>query len=161
MQKDLWYNIPMAKQKKSKGRVVDFNKALEEKQKKQQAEKAERADKEPVEISDRTEASVKRKKKQHHRRLGLYALVIIVLLAVVGLLAHNAIQLKVEESQLKSKINELEKKKAELKEEKKAVSDPDYIEQQARKQLKMIKPGEILYILPEETDQKTEGNADD
>lgn len=161
MQKDLWYNIRVAKQKKSKGRVVDFNKALEEKERKKQAEKAKRSENEPVEISDRSEASVKRKKKQHHRRLGLYALVIIILLVAAGLLAHNIIELKVEESKLQSQINQLEKKKEELKEEKKAVTDPDYVEQQARKQLKMIKPGEILYILPNQEETKTEEGGND
>ena len=38
--------------------------------------------------------------------------------------------------------------------EKKEVIDPDYIEDQARKQLKMVKPGEILYILPDEDEKK-------
>ena len=41
-----------------------------------------------------------------------------------------------------------------MKKEKKEVIDPDYIEDQARKQLKMVKPGEILYILPDEDEKK-------
>ena len=41
-----------------------------------------------------------------------------------------------------------------LTKEKKEVIDPGYIEDQARKQLKMVKPGEILYILPDEDEEK-------
>lgn len=78
-------------------------------------------------------------------------LVILVMLIIIGVLAHNVIALKMEESQLKAEITRLEKKKKALEEEKRAVTDQDYIEEQARKQLRMIKPGEILYVLPDET----------
>ena len=139
----------MAKQRKSKGRVVDFNKALEEREKKRQAEHEE-----PVEISEQSEASVKRKKRQHNRKLGIYMLVIVAMLVIVGVLAHNVIALKVEESELKSRITELEKQKKALQEEKQTGTDSDYIESQARKQLRMIKPGEILYILPDEENEE-------
>ena len=59
-----------------------------------------------------------------------------------------------EQHELEAQKQELEQKKKELKKEKKEVIDPDYIEDQARKQLKMVKPGEILYILPDEDEKK-------
>ena len=48
-----------------------------------------------------------------------------------------------------------------LKEELKNVNDLDYIEEQARIQLRMIKPGEILYITDDDLkENKQEGNGD-
>lgn len=148
----------MAKQKKSKGRVVDFNKALEKKKKQQREEELKRRQaEEPVEISDVSESAVKRRKTKKRRRTGVYVLVIVLVLAVFGFLLHSVIGLKMQQHELEAKKIELEKKKKELKEEKKAVSDNDYIEEQARKQLKMIKPGEILYVLPDDEDTESGG----
>ena len=79
---------------------------------------------------------------------------IAVIIAIFGFLAHNIISLKMEQSKLEAKQQKLEEKKKELKEEKKAVNDPEYIEEQARQQLKMIKPGEILYMLPKDAKNK-------
>ena len=145
----------MAKQKKSKGRVVDFNKALEEKEKKKKAqEEKQRETEEPVEISEVSEASVRRRKQKNRRRRSIYILALVVFLAIFAYLAHNIITLKMEQHELEAQKQELEQKKKELKKEKKEVIDPDYIEDQARKQLKMVKPGEILYILPDEDEEK-------
>ena len=149
----------MAKQKKSKGRVVDFNKALEKKQKKKKEEEL-RHQEEQVEISEVSEYAVKRRKTKKRRRVGIYALVIVVILAIFGLLLHNVISLKMEQHELQAKKEQLEQKKKELQEEKKAVSDNDYIEEQARKQLKMIKPGEILYVLPDDDDKSNDPKKD-
>ena len=152
----------MAKQKKSKGRVVDFNKALEKKQKKRREEEL-RHQEEQIEISEVSESAVKRRKIKKRRRAGIYALVVVIVLAIFGLLLHNVISLKMEQHDLQAKKEQLEKKKKELQEEKKAVSDKDYIEEQARKQLKMIRPGEILYVLPDDgdTDKDKEQNSSD
>ena len=65
-----------------------------------------------------------------------------------------------EQHELQVKKEQLEQKKKELQEEKKAVSDNDYIEEQARKQLKMIKPGEILYVLPDDDDKSNDPKKD-
>ena len=88
------------------------------------------------------------------------ACIIVVILAIFGLLLHNVISLKMEQHELQVKKEQLEQKKKELQEEKKAVSDNDYIEEQARKQLKMIKPGEILYVLPDDDDKSNDPKKD-
>ena len=41
----------------------------------------------------------------------------------------------------------LKEKKKDLEKELKLVNEPEYIEEQARKQLKLVKPGEIIYII--------------
>lgn len=144
----------MAKQKKSKGRVVDFNKALEEKERKKREAERKQSGGDDVEISHVSEASVKRRKKKNRRRLGIYLLAIAIIAGIFGFLAHNIISLKMEQSKLEAKKEKLEEKKKELKEEKKAVNDSEYIEEQARQQLKMIKPGETLYLLPKDAKDK-------
>ena len=55
--------------------------------------------------------------------------------------------LHIEKSHLEKTQKELEQKKDDLTAELKNVNELDYIEEQARKQLKMIKPGEVLYVL--------------
>lgn len=54
----------------------------------------------------------------------------------------------------------LENEKKRLEEELENVNNPEYIEQQAREQLKMVKPGEVMYILPQEesSSEVEEGN---
>jgi cell division protein FtsB len=64
------------------------------------------------------------------------------------------ISLKMEERELLQQQRELEARKAELEEELTQVDETDYIEQQAREQLHMIKPGEILYLLPDHDDKE-------
>ena len=55
---------------------------------------------------------------------------------------------------------ELNDEKAALQEELKNVNDLDYIEEQARNQLKLIKPGEILYILENEGEDISDDNQE-
>jgi cell division protein FtsB len=67
---------------------------------------------------------------------------------------QNVVTLKMEERELLQQQRELEARKAELEEELTQVDETDYIEQQAREQLHMIKPGEILYLLPDHDDKE-------
>ena len=55
-----------------------------------------------------------------------------------------------ENSELKKQNTELTKQKKSLENELKNVNKPEYIEEQAKLQLKLIKPGETLFILGEE-----------
>ena len=115
---------------------------------------------EPVEISERTEASMRRRREQRRRRRLVYIVVIVVLLAITAWMARSVVELKMEQKELEAKQHELELKKEELKKKKKTMNDNDYIEEQARQQLKMIKPGEILYVVPDEEGaggQQTDG----
>ena len=116
---------------------------------------------EPVEISERTEASMRRRRRQRRRRRTVYIVVIVVLLAITAWMARSVVELKMEQKELEAKQQQLEQRKEELKEKKKKINDKDYIEEQARQQLKMIKPGEILYVVPDENGADTEGGAKD
>lgn len=84
--------------------------------------------------------------------------IVVVLIAVVGVSIKNVFDLRAEQDELRAKNKQLASEKASLKEELKNVNDYDYIEEQARIQLKLIRPGEILYVLD---DEGTETNGKD
>ncbi|MCR4710963.1 MAG: septum formation initiator family protein, partial [Clostridia bacterium] len=76
--------------------------------------------------------------------------VIAALIGVCGMSINNIADLHQERAELKAENEKLEAQKEDLEAELKNVNDLDYIEEQARKQLKMIKPGEVLFVLNEE-----------
>ena len=88
----------------------------------------------------------KKKKKLNMGRLVL-SLIVLFLLIGCALSIKKIVTLHIEKSHLEKTQKELEQKKDDLTAELKNVNELDYIEEQARKQLKMIKPGEVLYVL--------------
>lgn len=82
----------------------------------------------------------------------------IIALIVVAIYAYNVIAVELYQSQVEAENQALAKQRSKLEEELKNVSDPKYIEQQARTQLRMIFPGEILYVLPEKTEENNGNN---
>ena len=70
----------------------------------------------------------------------------------MGVSLYNVAKLHNEYKEIMEENKALEKEKVQLTEELNNVNDPEYIEQQARKQLKMVKPGEIMYILPQNSE---------
>lgn len=83
------------------------------------------------------------------RRRLLYCLFFVIVAAITGISAYNVIMLKIEKSAAASQLMSLEKEKMTLEEELKEVGSREYVERQAREQLKMVLPGEILYIIKE------------
>lgn len=108
----------------------------------------------------------KRRIKFNKGRL-ILAGIIIVLIAVIGVSVKNIFDLRAEQAELKKTHRDLLKTERSLEEELKNVNDLDYVEEQARIQLRMIKPGEILYIMDDEEavnskeDEKQAENDDD
>ena len=101
------------------------------------------------------EAPPKKKKRKKisrraRRRRRIYVAVFVLFFTIISLSAHHIVSLKMEQRELLNEQQALEDRKEELTEELKRVDDPEYIEQQAREQLHLIKPGEILYLLPED-----------
>ena len=75
---------------------------------------------------------------------------IVVSMVMVGLSVNNIIKLRAEQKELIELNEKLAAEKKALKEELKNVNDYEYIEEQARIQLRLVKPGEILYIMEED-----------
>ena len=80
---------------------------------------------------------------------------VVVLLGIAALLVvcavsiSNIFKLHREQAMLKAENERLQEEKASLEVELENVNDLDYIEEQARKLLKMIKPGEVMFVLDE------------
>lgn len=91
----------------------------------------------------------RRKKKKMHLNMSrlLFRVVIVVLVCVTALSIRKIVLLKIEQSELKEQQKALKDKRTKLKNELKNIDDKNYIEEQARKQLNMVKPGEILYMI--------------
>jgi cell division protein FtsB len=78
-----------------------------------------------------------------------YIAVLLFLLVMASTYAVRIAALKTEEARVTAEFEAALEKKARLEDELKYIDDPAYIEQQARTRLRMVKPGEIYYVLPE------------
>lgn len=95
----------------------------------------------------------KRKKRVKINKLRLLLIaVVVVLIVAIGFSVKNVMDLRAEQTRLKATNASLKDKKAALETELKNVNDTNYIEEQARIQLKLIKPGEVLYVLDDDED---------
>lgn len=104
-----------------------------------------------------------RKKRQRQSGMGKITKVIILILliwaiAFAALQVYNMYRINADYKKVLIENTKLKKERESLKEELKHVNEPEYIEQQAREQLKMVKPGEVMYILPQnETKDEKQG----
>ena len=103
-------------------------------------------------IEERRQQRIKR---INHIRMAIFA-VVIILTVVVGMSVKSVLDLTIEQHQLKKENASLKEKKAALEREFENINDKGYIEEQAGKQLNMVKPGEIVYIIEE--DEKNKDN---
>ncbi len=149
----------MAKRRRSRefknNQVIDMEAARRERGERRKlavAEKSQRAKR------DCQEPSRRKVIKNLQRRI-VYGLVFIVIGVIIGVSVYNVISLKMEEAAAQAQLEALEAEKTVLEEELSYVDSEEYIEQQAREQLRMILPGETLYVLRNK--DKTEDEAED
>jgi cell division protein FtsB len=90
-----------------------------------------------------------------------YVAISLVLLIMAGVYAVRIAALKTNEARVTAEFEAAMDKKARLEEELAHIDDPAYIEQQARTRLRMVKPGEIYYVLPEKEGEADGGAAGD
>ena len=102
-----------------------------------------------------------RRRKSSISRRRRKALTLVVIVAVFAMLAtmcgKDIVRLKAENRALKKQQIALEQQRDELKEELKVTNSQEYIREQAKKQLNLLNPGEILFTFDEE---EPEENAD-
>jgi cell division protein FtsL len=88
-------------------------------------------------------------------------IVVVVLFVVVTMSIKNVFDLTLEQHELKKENEDLKEQKAALEREFENINDKNYIEEQAREQLNMVKPGEIVYIVEEDDGSKNEKDNKD
>ena len=88
-------------------------------------------------------------KPANRRNLIIAAVVLLLLAASV----RNIVKLELENRRLKNKQKELIEQRKELKIELRNINSKEYIEEQARKQLRLVNPDEILFVFPNEKDK--------
>ncbi len=103
---------------------------------------------------ERTKAEKRKKKlKIVNMKRFVASVIIIVFIASVGMSAINIIKLTIQKNELQAKNAELVKMKEDLTAEMDFINSAEYIEQQARKELRMIKENELLFIVGDEEDK--------
>ena len=85
--------------------------------------------------------------------MGLVSQFVIVLLvvALMGAMAIEPVRQMLEQRELiggmKSELNEVERSNTELRERIRRLNDADFIEQRAREQIGLVRPGEIPFVV--------------
>ena len=95
---------------------------------------------------DRRKMTLRRRKR--NRQL-IFVGVVIALVVLVGFSLGNIIMLKHDLHVAKKEQAEYEEEKAQLEKDVEEMDDLQNLEEQARNQMRLIKPGETLYIFPE------------
>lgn len=131
---------------KNSDNVIDIEQARKDRRNRRKLEQEKKANR-----SRRfsTEPQSERKATQKNRKIFVYCGAILFIVVILGFSVFNVYSVRKEYEKTLAKHNELLQTKEDLQEELKHVNESDYIEQQAREQLKMVKPGEIMYILPQ------------
>ena len=126
---------------------------------KRRLERAKEEEKARLAAAKKTRGKMAIRRRRNRRRL-LIGIVVVGVIAAIGFSLFNIISLKKEQHDVLERQEELKKEKAQLEQQLENINAPENLEQQARDQLRLIKPGEILYMFPEEiTEQSSAQDA--
>ncbi len=151
----------MAKKRRSRAykensQIIDIETVRKQRIQKRKAayEKKKAKEKTNPEVSERRAIKIVR-----HRLICIAAFFLIAIL--MSLTVYNLISLNAAQQAEMKRQEALKKEQARLEEQLKQVNSNEYIEEQARTQLQMIKPGEKIYIVPEAEKKETEEKKED
>ncbi|MDD6646231.1 MAG: septum formation initiator family protein [Firmicutes bacterium] len=156
----LWYNQFMGKKRRSRefrnnSQVIDMDEARKKRQAKRREEKAREEEKARKYARQHTAGKMAIRRQKRRRKI-LTGLIILGIIGAMSLSLVNIISLKKEQHDVLAEQEQLKQQKQELQKELDNISDPENIEEQARNQLRLIRPGEMLYMFPDEiTDKDT------
>lgn len=148
--------IEMLKKKKRRSREFKNNSQIIDIEEARQLRKQKREEAAEKKYKVRKSKSVvtQRQAGKKARRRMVYFVIFVAIVCIIAASVFNIVSLKLTEAKTAKEQQALLDQKARLEKIYSQVNSPEYIEQQARQQLKMIRPGEILYVLPEK-DGKT------
>lgn len=139
---------------KDSNRVISIDEARETRRRK----RAMVADKK-TKVQGPKNTVTERQATKKARRKTVYAIAFLIVIGIIGASVLNVLSVKSHQGKIEKEQEALLKEKAKLQQELQIVGSPEYIEQQARQQLKMIRPGELLYVLPEEDKTEATGSG--
>ena len=124
-------------------RLIDFEKAREKRKQNRQVLVKSQQTVEPEKPS-------KRKKIKFNRKRNFYSIMTMIVIVVICVSVFNVMSVNSQLAEVIAERDILENEKERLLYELQNVDSEEYIEQRARTMLKMIKPGEIYYVVPKE-----------
>jgi cell division protein FtsB len=155
----------MAKKRRSSqfkdtSQVIDIEEARRKRQEKRQKQQKHRDLQE--QLTQQKRAARSRVKAGRRKKVMTYAVVILCIIAAIGASIWNIIVLKADYNEAKAVNQQLTEEKNALKEQLENSDKDKFIEDEARLQLRMVKPGETVYIVPEQPTEKksSEQNKD-
>ena len=125
-----------------------------EAQKERQAQRAK--------LREEQEEQLRRQKKTRRRRRGFLIKAMCVAAVMVAVLfaafsTMDIFQLQEQKRQADEELQGLEHRKLGLEQELEIVESDEYVEQQARSELRMIYDGEVLYVVKDQETQENQG----
>lgn len=117
---------------------------------------------EAQELVARVEArrNLNRKRRGRRRRRNL-AIMIITFAVLLTMCTREIVVLQAENRALKKQHAELEQERDRLAKELSSVGDKEYIKKQARKQLRLLDPGEIMFVFEDDQAQEEASAAEE
>ncbi|MBQ1524279.1 MAG: septum formation initiator family protein [Firmicutes bacterium] len=125
-----------------------------EAQKERQAQRAK--------LREEQEEQLRRQKKTRRRRRGFLIKAMCVAAVMVAVLfaafsTMDIFQLQEQKRQADEELQGLEHRKLGLEQELEIVESDEYVEQQARSELRMIYDGEVLYVVKDQETKEDQG----
>ena len=139
--------IRRSREWKKNNPAFDFDKARELRKQNREALANPQAVK-----SEKSKKASRRWRIKKSRKRSFYSALMVLIIAVIGISVFNVISVNGQLAEAVAGRDSLLSEKERLSQELQNVDNDEYIEQQARMMLKMIKPGEIYYVVPEETE---------
>ena len=143
---------------KEKNSTVDIEEARARRREKREAMLAER---EAAARNVRIKKEVSKRMRAKKRKKALMYLGVVAFLCVIfAASVWNVVSVRLQYSNVKKEQAELTEQKDRLTKELENVDNLEYVEQEARELLRMTKPGELLYILPDKSEKQAAGSEE-
>ena len=160
----LCYNQNMGKNRRSKefknnSQVIDMEQARKQRLEKRRAERAKEEAKAKAAARQNTRGKMAIRKNRARRRI-MIGLVIVLILGLFSFSIFNIFSLKREQHDAEAQKRELIEEKEQLEKELDEVNDLSNVEEQARDQLRLIKPGETIFLFPDSITNSDDSSDD-
>ena len=118
--------------------IIDFEKARE----------ARKEKRESLAQAEEKEKPSQREVRKSNRKRNFYAAAIIAIVVVICISAYQVISVRYDLAVAQAHREALEAEHARLEHRLENIDTPEFIEYRARTLLRMIRPGEIYYVIP-------------